>query len=549
MTDDKWAPSVPNGPADLTIPIILHLNNEVIEVLPIESKSQSITHEKYIKNNATYLNKVFTIKLNNITLTQDIINAIKIVKIDGNVDISSNFQITLNSGNIDVKLAKTSNLTFDSKNNYLISIPCADTTIYRVFEIQDIGEIYNITYNLDGGQANNPDTYTSDHLSLTLNAPTKAGYEFVGWYLNSDLTTPFDANNLPYSDLTLYAKYQLQSPVITSKSNDISIKYNGKDTLLSLIATHPLTEDGYMIKYQWYYAQTLSSSFEAIDGATADTLAVRDINQSGYYACDISLVDVSNNVLSCISHNDSQTHIKVEITKVDLNININDILSHTELSIDQLNSKFSCDIECEYLPENVIEYQEILDYLQLQFVLIDTTNPHVKTISATIKDFDIYNVYIKSGQYRIVIDKLSSNNIYTVSDQGFAKDCVFSVADYGLDNSTIQLLKNNHLNYVDSYDISYSYLDTSATIYIPLNNKNLLTNLAVYMLKDNKLVKLDSTKTAQGISFVTDEADATYIIVQVKPNKLSNLDFLILIVVVMILGTFTIYIIITKSRR
>jgi hypothetical protein len=209
----------------------------------------------------------------------------------------------------------------------------------------------------------------------------------------------------------------------------------------------------------------------------------------------------------------------------------------------------SCKIDCQYLPKDVITYQEILDYLQLKFKLVDTSSRYVKDIYVTIKDFDIYNVYINPGQYRIVVNQLDNNNIHSTSEQGFVKDCVFNVADYGLTPSAKQLLKSNNLNLVDCYDISYSHLDTPATIYIPISNKMLLTNLSLYMLKDNQLIKLDSVKTVDGLIFTTIEADAKYIIVQEKPDKLSNIDFLILTIVIIIFGALAIYIIVTKHNH
>ena len=39
---------------------------------------------------------------------------------------------------------------------------------------------YSISFNLDGGQANNLTTYTVEH-TFTLTNPTKEGYTFIGW--------------------------------------------------------------------------------------------------------------------------------------------------------------------------------------------------------------------------------------------------------------------------------------------------------------------------------------------------------------------------------
>lgn len=42
---------------------------------------------------------------------------------------------------------------------------------------------------------------------LTLPEPTVAGYEFQGWYLDADRTTPLDFETMPAYDLTLYAHF------------------------------------------------------------------------------------------------------------------------------------------------------------------------------------------------------------------------------------------------------------------------------------------------------------------------------------------------------
>ena len=51
------------------------------------------------------------------------------------------------------------------------------TTLYAVYNINT----YNITYNLDGGEAVNPSTYTVETEDFTLNNPSKTGYTFTGW--------------------------------------------------------------------------------------------------------------------------------------------------------------------------------------------------------------------------------------------------------------------------------------------------------------------------------------------------------------------------------
>ena len=45
----------------------------------------------------------------------------------------------------------------------------------------DASYAYTITYDLDGGSADNPSTYTYETATFTLNNPTKFGYRFDGW--------------------------------------------------------------------------------------------------------------------------------------------------------------------------------------------------------------------------------------------------------------------------------------------------------------------------------------------------------------------------------
>ena len=49
----------------------------------------------------------------------------------------------------------------------------------------DAGEVYKITYDLDGGVLNdgshNPGSYAEISLPFSLSIPTKDGYEFIGW--------------------------------------------------------------------------------------------------------------------------------------------------------------------------------------------------------------------------------------------------------------------------------------------------------------------------------------------------------------------------------
>jgi len=70
--------------------------------------------------------------------------------------------------------------------------------------------VYTITYELNKGinAAENPGSYTAG-TAVTLQAPTRDHYDFAGWYLNPDFSTPFEAvTESTTGDLTLYAKWE-----------------------------------------------------------------------------------------------------------------------------------------------------------------------------------------------------------------------------------------------------------------------------------------------------------------------------------------------------
>ena len=71
---------------------------------------------------------------------------------------------------------------------------------------------YSITYNLNGGinSYENPDSYTIDSEDIWLSNPSRSGYYFAGWYLDSDFSERVETIQ-PYKkeDVTVYAKWSL----------------------------------------------------------------------------------------------------------------------------------------------------------------------------------------------------------------------------------------------------------------------------------------------------------------------------------------------------
>lgn len=614
--EDVWDPDVSGRSLDCTLPLILHTNKSYVQVSKFEGDIDSVINSLYLQNNAIFKNKTLKLSLTNVTLDSDDLSGIKITKLctQSFTDVTSNFTIKIISSNtVSITMVNGLTSTFTT-GSYILSIPCGDTTIYRMFKI-DNSQSYSITYELYGGQANNPASYTNNHSSISLSEPTKDGYAFVGWYLDSDLTTPFDSSSLPYTDITLYAKYDFAIPTLLSKTKDISVTYyKGINITISVSASHALLNEYNTLSYQWYKSNSLNGSYSLINDATNSSINLNNVSQSGYYVCEISInitdtsltntpciktlnIDKSNAIMvnikpyiydissvkwsydSPISYdttthtvkllnlptgvtatytNNQQSEIGIyiatatliyddmdgnatieninnlvwQIRKAKITITINDIVSKDNFSE---NVEYTCQIQNEYLPSNVITHQDKLNYLNVKYQLIETSQPYIKTITATTNTFEIYDITIIDAQYRVVIYTLNSNNIYSTNENGFVQNCDFNATSCTLNSDTIQALDDKNLTAVQSYNLSYSYLqDDKVSVFIPIERDALFNGLTVYMLKDGKLTKLDTSVDKNGISFVTSEQNATYIITHQNYTHTSNTLMIIVIVIIAI---------------
>lgn len=87
----------------------------------------------------------------------------------------------------------------------------ADTTLYAGWEINT----FTINYVLNGGE-NHPDNPTNYAYasSFDLQKPTRENKAFVGWFLDSNFTKPFDENELENKNMTLYARWSEPSLIV-----------------------------------------------------------------------------------------------------------------------------------------------------------------------------------------------------------------------------------------------------------------------------------------------------------------------------------------------
>jgi len=83
------------------------------------------------------------------------------------------------------------------------TMPAEDITLYGKWTINQ----YTISFDPNGGSS--VSSINQDYASVVVapDAPTKSGFEFAGWYENSELTDYYEFSTIPAEDITLYAAW------------------------------------------------------------------------------------------------------------------------------------------------------------------------------------------------------------------------------------------------------------------------------------------------------------------------------------------------------
>ncbi|GMO22955.1 MAG: hypothetical protein Pg6A_10220 [Termitinemataceae bacterium] len=152
--------------------------------------------------------------------------------------------------------SKTSNGTVDYANQATVNNinPSANNAIVTLYAVWAIAN-YSITYNnMDGAtnHASNPAVYTYETNTITLQAPTKAGYTFGGWFDNQNLSGTAVTQIVKGStgNKTLYAKWTATTATLNYSSNGGSgtaptAVTAAVGTSVTLAAGTGLTKSGY----------------------------------------------------------------------------------------------------------------------------------------------------------------------------------------------------------------------------------------------------------------------------------------------------------------
>ncbi len=104
-----------------------------------------------------------------------------------------------------------------------VSIGCADDPTNNVTKeliVKVVPKTYTLTFEPNGGTVKNASGSTVTKLTqpeetALVYSQSRTGYTFGGWYVDAQFTTKFTATTMPSKDTTIYAKWTVNSYVVT----------------------------------------------------------------------------------------------------------------------------------------------------------------------------------------------------------------------------------------------------------------------------------------------------------------------------------------------
>lgn len=118
-----------------------------------------------------------------------------------------------------------------------------------------------VTFETNGGSAISNVTYEAGTTIVAPTDPTKVGYTFAGWYSDQALETAYTFGPMPEANLTLYAKWTINTYTITFESNGGSAVTSLSGDYQQAITkpTNP-TKTGYTF-VDWYIDANLTTPY------------------------------------------------------------------------------------------------------------------------------------------------------------------------------------------------------------------------------------------------------------------------------------------------
>ncbi len=144
----------------------------------------------------------------------------------------------------------------------------ADVTIYAKWTINS----YKVTFDTNGGSEVSGQSVEWNKLAAKPETePTKEGYTFAGWYGDKECKTEYDFATAVKADVTIYAKWTINSYKVTFDTNGGS-KVSGQSVEWNDVAVKPDTEptkEGYTFA-GWYTDKDCNTEYNFEAAVKAD---------------------------------------------------------------------------------------------------------------------------------------------------------------------------------------------------------------------------------------------------------------------------------------
>lgn len=136
------------------------------------------------------------------------------------IDKSTVLEIVSESGH---KYKIKNNAPLGATVTIKVTISCADdptNNVAKELTVKVVPQTYTLTFVPNGGTVTNAEKYTVTYLTqeeetALMYSQSRKGYTFDGWYLDEQFNTKFTAEAMPSKDTTIYAKWKVNSYIVT----------------------------------------------------------------------------------------------------------------------------------------------------------------------------------------------------------------------------------------------------------------------------------------------------------------------------------------------
>ena len=219
-----------------------------------------------------------------IRLKSDLINSnVSAINESSTIDIP--LKNHFNSSNVklyyvyDGNSNQTENLELERFDTYVRSNLKLGT--YVLSNESSIVQKYNVSFDTQGGSAIDSQLiYSGDYAYRPSYNPTKEGYTFDDWYVDSDYSAKFNFNSQTItSDTTIYAKWNQITPVITiNPNNNINQKVylpiaSGSDWTIESFSSYGFASPEHMYFDGWTIGDEVYQPGDIYENITNDLIA------------------------------------------------------------------------------------------------------------------------------------------------------------------------------------------------------------------------------------------------------------------------------------